>query len=121
MKRNHQELDRILDDTLSGIRRERTDQKTADTAASRVWARVSRSKSVSIDDADSPREIASKSLDPAQEHDERELRALVRQAVSRLGERAAAVFALRYFEGYDNQEIAEILGTSQMVVAVTLH
>lgn len=41
MKRNHQELDRILDDTLSGIRRERTDQKSADTAASRVWARVS--------------------------------------------------------------------------------
>ncbi|MCA1629989.1 MAG: FecR domain-containing protein, partial [Acidobacteria bacterium] len=41
MKRNHQELDRILDDTLSGIRRERADQKTADTAASRVWARVS--------------------------------------------------------------------------------
>ena len=41
MKRNHQELDRILDDTLAGIRRERTDQKTADTAAARVWARVS--------------------------------------------------------------------------------
>jgi hypothetical protein len=41
MKRNHQELDRILDDTLAGIRRERTDQKIADTAASRVWARVS--------------------------------------------------------------------------------
>jgi hypothetical protein len=41
MKRNHQELDAILDDTLAGIRRERTDQKTADTAASRVWARVS--------------------------------------------------------------------------------
>jgi RNA polymerase sigma-70 factor (ECF subfamily) len=80
-----------------------------------------RSKSVSIDDTDSPHEIASKGLDPSQEHDERELRALVRQAVSRLGERAAAVFALRYFEGYDNQEIAEILGTSQMVVAVTLH
>jgi hypothetical protein len=41
MKRNHQELDAILDDTLAGIRRERTDQRTVDTAASRVWARVS--------------------------------------------------------------------------------
>jgi hypothetical protein len=41
MKRNHQELDRILDETLAGIRRERTDQRTADGAASRVWARVS--------------------------------------------------------------------------------
>ena len=35
--------------------------------------------------------------------------------------RAATAFALRYFEGYDNARIAEILGTSQMVVAVTLH
>jgi hypothetical protein len=41
MKRNHQELDRVLDDTLAGIRRERTDQRAVDTAASRVWARVS--------------------------------------------------------------------------------
>jgi DNA-directed RNA polymerase specialized sigma24 family protein len=28
---------------------------------------------------------------------------------------------LRYYEGYDNKHIAEILGTSQVVVAVTLH
>lgn len=80
-----------------------------------------RARSVSIDDSQSPMEFESSALDPAAEHDERELRALVRQAVARLGERAAQVFALRYFEGYDNQEIAEILGASQMVVAVTLH
>jgi RNA polymerase sigma-70 factor (ECF subfamily) len=29
--------------------------------------------------------------------------------------------ALKYFEGLGNTEIAELLGTSQMVVAVTLH
>ncbi|MDT7602371.1 MAG: hypothetical protein QOF61_368 [Acidobacteriota bacterium] len=40
MKRNKQELDRILDRTLEGIRRERTDGATMDSAASRVWARV---------------------------------------------------------------------------------
>lgn len=80
-----------------------------------------RSKSVSIDDSETPRVFASKALDPASEHEDREMRALVRQAVARLGERAAQVFALRYFEGYDNREIAEMLNTSQMVVAVTLH
>ena len=50
-----------------------------------------------------------------------ELRELLRQAVSKLEGRAAEAFALRYFEGYDNGHIAEVLGTSQMVVAVTLH
>jgi len=34
---------------------------------------------------------------------------------------SATAFALRYFEGYDNARIAQVLGTSQMVVAVTLH
>ena len=50
-----------------------------------------------------------------------ELRELIREAVAKLEGRAATVFALRYFEGYDNAQIAEVLGTSQMVVAVTLH
>lgn len=50
-----------------------------------------------------------------------ELRELIRHAVAKLEGRAAAAFALRYFEGHDNARIAEILGTSQLVVAVTLH
>jgi RNA polymerase sigma-70 factor (ECF subfamily) len=50
-----------------------------------------------------------------------ELRELIREAVAKLEGRAAEAFALRYFEGYDNGRIAGILGTSQMVVAVTLH
>jgi RNA polymerase sigma factor (sigma-70 family) len=52
---------------------------------------------------------------------ESELKELVRQAVSQLEGRAAAAFVLRYYEGYENARIAEILGTSPMVVAVTLH
>ena len=50
-----------------------------------------------------------------------ELRELIRHAVAKLEGNAATAFALRYFEGYDNRRIAEVLGTSQMVVAVTLH
>jgi RNA polymerase sigma-70 factor (ECF subfamily) len=50
-----------------------------------------------------------------------ELRELLRQAVAQLEGRAATAFVLRYYEGYDNSRIAEILGTSSMVVAVTLH
>lgn len=58
---------------------------------------------------------------PADDLADLELRELIREAVAKLEGRAAAAFALRYFEGHDNRQVAEILGTSQMVVAVTLH
>jgi RNA polymerase sigma-70 factor (ECF subfamily) len=68
-----------------------------------------------------PDAIASTAPGPEAQHADRELRLLIRQAVARLGPKAAEFFALRYFEGYDNREIAEMLGTSHMVVAVILH
>ena len=58
---------------------------------------------------------------PEEDFADVELRVLIRHAVAKLEGRAATAFALRYFEGYDNNRIAQILGTSQMVVAVTLH
>jgi RNA polymerase sigma-70 factor (ECF subfamily) len=68
-----------------------------------------------------PETIVSQASGPEALHADRELRLLIRQAVGRLGPKAAEFFALRYFEGYGNREIAEMLGTSQMVVAVILH
>jgi len=52
---------------------------------------------------------------------EGELKDQVRQALGQLSPRAAEVFALRYFEGYDNHEIATMLGSSRSTVAVILH
>ena len=80
-----------------------------------------RARSVSIESVEPTREFTSSDLNPEEAHSENQLRARVREAVAKLGGRAATTFALRYFEGYDNREIAELLGTSQMVVAVTLH
>lgn len=78
------------------------------------------SKSVALDDLES--DLADKpSLNPEAKHADRELRKLIQHAVGRLGPAAAEMFVLRYFEGYGNSEIAEMLGTSQMVVGVTLH
>ncbi len=65
--------------------------------------------------ADDPR------LQPERREQSRELRDMVRRAVSRLSPRAAEIFALRYFEGYDNKEIAAMLDVSQTDVAVSLH
>jgi len=50
-----------------------------------------------------------------------ELRGSLRRALARLHPRLAEVFVLRFVEGYENREIAGMLGTSRAVVAVTLH
>ncbi len=60
-------------------------------------------------------------LRPDRQHSASELRAALRRALSEIAPKAAEMFALRYFEGYDNPEIARMLGTSIGNVAVTLH
>jgi RNA polymerase sigma-70 factor (ECF subfamily) len=79
-----------------------------------------RSKSVELSEVDSIA-LESKFPNPETEHADRELQKLIRQAVARLGKTAGEMFVLRYYEGYDNQEIAKMLDTSQMVVGVVLH
>ncbi len=50
-----------------------------------------------------------------------EIRDQVRAALAALSPKSAEIFVLRYFEGYDNHEIASMLGTSRSTVAVVLH
>ncbi|HVF29575.1 MAG TPA: sigma-70 family RNA polymerase sigma factor [Pyrinomonadaceae bacterium] len=81
-----------------------------------------RSNSVPLEVVDYPDESWKFSVaSPEDNAQDLELQELVRQAVAKLEGRAATAFALRYYEGYDNRHIAEVLGTSQLVVAVTLH
>jgi RNA polymerase sigma-70 factor (ECF subfamily) len=54
-------------------------------------------------------------------HETQRLRRCLRLALSRLSPRTAEMFALRYFEGLSNREIAALLDTSSGVVAVLLH
>ncbi len=49
------------------------------------------------------------------------IRELLIDALSKLGDTAAQMFALRYFEGFGNGEIANVMHTSPLVVGVTLH
>ena len=55
-----------------------------------------------------------------QKHDDLGLRLWLRGALAKLNPRHAEMFALRYFEEYDNREIARLMKTSQGVVAITL-
>ena len=81
-----------------------------------------RSRAVAFDDLETGAVVAlAAPKNPEAGHEDRELRNLIRAAVSRLGANAAQMFTLRYFEGYDNGEIARIMSTSALVVGVTLH
>jgi RNA polymerase sigma-70 factor, ECF subfamily len=79
-----------------------------------------RSRSVALDDVNSD-SLVSRFKSPESEHADRELQTLVRTAVARLGKTAGEMFVLRYYEGFDNKEIAAILKTSPLVVGVVLH
>ncbi len=58
---------------------------------------------------------------PSQHQDANEKRDALRAAVARLHPTAGEMFILRYFEGYDNAEVARMMETSEGTVAVTLH
>jgi RNA polymerase sigma-70 factor (ECF subfamily) len=58
--------------------------------------------------------------DPDREYQSSEIQSWFRVALSKLSERAAEIFVLKHLEGYENHEIAEMLGTSKATVAVTL-
>ncbi|MFN2452857.1 MAG: RNA polymerase sigma factor [Pyrinomonadaceae bacterium] len=99
--------------------------RAAVNAALDVVRGRSRAKLVSLDDDRAVAETdyleSAHSAGPEALRAGQELRRVVQQSVARLGGRSAEMFALRYFEGYDNREIARMLDTSQMVVAVMLH
>ena len=80
-----------------------------------------RANAVSLDVVDFDQSTTRSVATPEDHFADAELRELIRYAVANLEGRAAAAFTLRYYEGYDNGHIAEILGTSRLVVAVTLH
>jgi RNA polymerase sigma-70 factor (ECF subfamily) len=49
------------------------------------------------------------------------LRLTLARAIAQLKARPAEIFTLRFIEGLSNQEIAEMLGISQVLVAVIVH
>jgi len=79
-----------------------------------------RTDSIPIDDV-APILAANPRFSPELQHRNRELRDCLGRAISKLGEKSAEMFVLKYYEGYENTEIARLMGTSAMVVGVLLH
>ncbi len=94
--------------------------RAAVNAALDILRSRSRAKAVPIDDAVG--KVTTSRIDsPERAPEDREIRDAVRLGLTKVSPRAAEVFALRYFEGYGNLEIAQMLELSQTAVAVTLH
>jgi RNA polymerase sigma factor (sigma-70 family) len=58
---------------------------------------------------------------PSSDPDPGELKSALRRALAGLSAKSAEVFALRFFEGLSNQEIARMLGMSRVFIAVLVH
>jgi RNA polymerase sigma-70 factor, ECF subfamily len=94
--------------------------RAAINAALDLLRQRARTESIPIDNM-TPALAANPRFSPELQQRNRELRDCLRRAISKLGEKSAEMFVLKYYEGYENTEIARLMGTSAMVVGVLLH
>jgi RNA polymerase sigma-70 factor, ECF subfamily len=94
--------------------------RAAINAALDLLRQRARTESIPIDDV-APVLAANPRFSPELQQRNRELRGCLSRAISKLGEKSAEMFVLKYYEGYENTEIARLMGTSAMVVGVLLH
>ena len=96
-------------------------RRSAINAALDVVRARKRRGAVSLDAEQAPR-LSDDAPDPERRRAGTEARDELRRALARtVTPKAAEVFALRYFEGLANKEIARQLAMTQTAVAVTLH
>jgi RNA polymerase sigma-70 factor (ECF subfamily) len=104
-----------LSDSLGNYLHRAAINAALDVVRSRRSARSSALEGVEPTLADAPAKA------PDKVHGGTELKEQIRLALGRMSAKAAEIFALRYFEGYGNHEIAKMLGTSRSTVNVILH
>jgi RNA polymerase sigma-70 factor (ECF subfamily) len=81
-----------------------------------------RKSELALDDPNAAEAVSSSaSGSPERQLSSRELGDWLRDALAKVAPVEAEMFVLRFVEGRDNREIAEMLGTSRAVVAVRLH
>ncbi len=80
----------------------------------------SRSRSIALDELDTPPANGTPNAPDRLQHD-REMRRELRQAILKLSPRGATIFTMRFLDGTPNREIAAAMGMSQAAVGVALH
>lgn len=94
--------------------------RAAVNAALDLMRRRKRARSVDLDEV-GEQLVDTKEPGPERSRGSQELKARLREAMSRLSPRQAEIFTLRYIEGLGNLEISKMLGASQTSIAVLLH
>ena len=95
-------------------------RRAAVNAALDVLRRRRSARATALEDVEETLPDAAEHL-PDRRRADGEVREGLRAALTRLSPRAAEVFTLRYVEGWDNWEIARMLGMPRVSVAVMLH
>ena len=80
-----------------------------------------RSRSIALDELDVPLKNGGPEARPEQRQEDREMRGVLRQALTQLSPKSAEIFSLRFLEDLPNREIAKTMGMSQTAVGVALH
>lgn len=96
-------------------------RRAAINAALDLMRARGRASFVRFDDIDEAQWLKDSALSPEARHESTEMRNVIRRTLAGMSARTAEVFALRYFEGYGNAEIARALDISPLVVGVQLH
>jgi RNA polymerase sigma-70 factor (ECF subfamily) len=87
-------------------------------AAINIALDIVKQKSRHVSPADM--ELEDNKPQPDRNHEGTQIQDWLRDALAELNPKAAEIFVLRHVEGYDNSEIAKMLGTSRGTVAVLL-
>ncbi len=104
-----------LSQTPAAYMRRAAINKALDVVRSRVSARAQALEALPSFEARDARPAPDRQLLGREAHER------LRAALAELSSSTAETFALRYFEGYSNQEIAHMTGASQGAVGVSLH
>jgi RNA polymerase sigma factor (sigma-70 family) len=81
---------------------------------------IVKQKSRTVSPGDIEDQIEDGQAQPDRRYESSQIQDWLRAALADLSPKAAEIFVLRHVEGYDNSEIAKMLGTSRGTVAVLL-
>jgi RNA polymerase sigma-70 factor (ECF subfamily) len=89
-------------------------------AAINIALDIVKQKSRTVSPGDIEDQLEDGKAQPDRQHESSQIQDWLRTALADLNPKAAEIFVLRHVEGYDNTEIATMLGTSRGTVAVLL-
>ena len=89
-------------------------------AAINIALDIVKQKSRIVSSGDIEDQLEDRGAQPDRQHQSLQIQNWLRGALADLSPKAAEIFVLRHVEGYDNSEIAKMLGTSRGTVAVLL-